>query len=357
MVVNKIAYDPVGYVSYKDYMFLASKINMRLQNMIRYERFEQAIQTEDADMAARLIAEAGWPNMSGMTLDEIDKVLIERRNSIFKDIEQVCPETQVVEMMRLKYDYHNIKAIVKSDGAHENAESMLSSTGRITRTHLREDYLNNDYRDLPPIMAEALREARDLMAKTQNPTAVDLLVDRYYFKEMFALVDELEPNVEPETPMMAPEPGDAYGIKYVKRQIDETNLRTCVRVYRMGKTQEYLKGVLIEGGNYPVDQLASATFSGDGLANLFKQTPYYQAAVLGQEAMKGGAITSFEKECAEAEIRYMANIRMMYFDARAVLWYLMIIEANILNVRMVLAGLQAGVAPEILKERLRQTYV
>ena len=65
----------------------------------------------------------------------------------------------------------------------------------------------------------------------------------------------------------------------------------------------------------------------------------------------------FEKECAEAWMKYLANIRMMYFDARAVIWYLSVIELNILNVRMVLSGLKGGVAPEKIKERLRQTYV
>ena len=48
MFVNKIAYDPVGYVSYRDYMFMASKLNYRLQTMIRYDRLEQAAMTEDA---------------------------------------------------------------------------------------------------------------------------------------------------------------------------------------------------------------------------------------------------------------------------------------------------------------------
>ena len=43
MVVNKIAYDPVKYVSDQDYMFLASMISHRLQNMIRDERFDQAL--------------------------------------------------------------------------------------------------------------------------------------------------------------------------------------------------------------------------------------------------------------------------------------------------------------------------
>ena len=66
MFVNKIAYDPVGYVSFRDYMFMASKLNYRLQTMIRYERLEQAAMTEDAETAARLVAEAGWPNMAGM---------------------------------------------------------------------------------------------------------------------------------------------------------------------------------------------------------------------------------------------------------------------------------------------------
>ena len=357
MVVNKIAYDPVKYVSFRDYMFLASKLNNKLQNMIRYERLEQAIQSADPDMAARLIAEAGWPNMAGMSLDEIDKVLIDRRNNIFKEIEQVCPEDQVVQMMRLKYDYHNIKAIIKSDGAHENADTMLSSTGRYTRTNLREDYLNNDYRDLTPIMAETIREARDLMARTQNPRAVDLYIDRMYFKEMFELAYELEPKVEPETPMMAPEPGEHYAVALVREHIDRSNLLTSVRVVRMKKSQEFLRSVLIENGNYSIEQFVNAAFSGDALAAMFKDTFLYQAAVLGQEAIKGGPITMFEKECAEARLRYLANIRMMYFDARAVFWYLNVIEANILNVRMVLAGLAAGVSPEKLKERLRQTYV
>ena len=357
MVVNKIAYDPVGYVSFRDYMFLASKINNKLHNMIRFERFEQAAMTGDFDLAARLIAEAGWPNMTGMSVDEVDKVLIERRNSIYKEIEQVCPEDQVVQMMRLKYDYHNIKAIVKSDGAHENADTMLSSTGRYTRTELREDYLNNDYRDLTPAMAETMREARDMMAKLQNPRAVDLYIDQMYFKEMFELAEQLEPKVEPITPMMAEEPGEPYAITFLRHYIDSVNLRTCVRVFRMGKSQDFCKAMLIENGHYSPAQVAAAAYSGDALGSLFKDMPFYQAAVLGQDALKGGPITAFEKECAEAWMRYLANIRMMYFDARAVFWYLSIIELNILNVRMVLSGLKGGVAPEKIKERLRQTYV
>lgn len=357
MFVNKIAYDPVGYVSYRDYMFMASKLNYRLQTMIRYERLEQAAMTEDAETAARLVAEAGWPNMAGMDVSQIDTVLNNRRDSIFKDIEQVCPEEQVVQMMRMKYDYHNIKALVKGAGAGVPADEAYITAGRFTPENVKEDYLNNDYRDLTPLMAETIREAREMMARTKNPTAVDLYIDRMYFRELFELASELEPKVEPETPMMAPEPGEHYAVDLIRKMIDRANLITCVRVVRLGRSQDYLKSVLIEDGNYPPDQLAAAAFGGDGLAGMFKDTYLYDAAQIGQDALKGGPITPFEKACAEAWLKYLANLRMMYFDARAVIWYLTVVDANILNVRMLLTGLLSGISAEKLKERLRETYV
>ena len=357
MFVNKIAYDPVGYVSFRDYMFMASKLNYRLQTMIRYERLEQAAMTEDAETAARLVAEAGWPNMAGMSVPQIDAVLNERRNSIFKDIEQVCPEEQVVQMMRLKYDDHNIKALVKGAEAGTDADQAFITAGRYTPENIREDYLNNDYRDLTSMMAETIREAREMMARTQNPTAVDLYIDRMYFKEMFELASELEPKVEPETPMMAPEPGEHYAVDLIRKLIDRANLITCVRVMRMGKSQDYLKSVLIEDGTCSPDLLAAAAFGGDGLAGVFKDTFLSEAAQMAQDTVKGGPITPFEKECAEAWLKYLANLRKMYFDARAVIWYLTAVDANILNVRMLLTGLIAGVSAEKLKERLRETYV
>ena len=65
MVVNKIAYDPVKYVSFRDYMFLASKLNNKLQNMIRYERLEQAIKILRVIRLVPLLREQGVLDLLG----------------------------------------------------------------------------------------------------------------------------------------------------------------------------------------------------------------------------------------------------------------------------------------------------
>ena len=54
------------------------KESVRLENMEsslseRYERLEQAAMTEDAETAARLVAEAGWPNMAGMSVPQMER--------------------------------------------------------------------------------------------------------------------------------------------------------------------------------------------------------------------------------------------------------------------------------------------
>ena len=360
MAVSKIAYDPVGYVSYKDYMFMASKIGNKLQNMIRYERFEQAAMADNADMAARIIAEAGWPNMVGMSIEEIDRTLVERRNMIYDEIESVCPEYEVIAILRLKFDYHNIKALVKSGGAHTNADTMLSSTGRYSRHEIREAYLSGDYSALTNTMAETIREAKDLMAKTQNPHAVDTYVDRMYFKEMFELAEKIEPDIEPVTPMMAAVADMPFPEFLVRTYIDCANLHICVRCARMNRSAEYLRGELFEGGTLGIKSLVDATFTGEGLATLYRHTPYKEAAELGQEVMKtslGTPADKFERSLRESRMRYLANMRQQFFGARTVVWYLTVIDENITNTRVVLTGLKSGIKGEKLKERLRKTYV
>ena len=72
---------------------------------------------------------------------------------------------------------------------------------------------------------------------------------------------------------------------------------------------------------------------------------------------EGGPMTRFEKECEEGILRYLANLRMMYFGPELPVWYLTVEETNIVDVRMILTGLQAGIDPQRLRERLRETYV
>ncbi len=357
MADNKIAYMTTGHPTYRDYMFLASMIRVRARNLVTFERLEQMLRSGSFEDAARLLAEAGWPNMTEMSPAEIDETLAARRERVFRDIGMVVPEDELVEIFRLKYDYHNAKAIVKGEGAGVSTGALFSKAGRVDAKKLLEAFMDNDFRFVPLTLGKAMQEARAVLARTQNPQLADFVLDKAYFAEMEELAAEVYPNTEVPTPLLDPEALEPFALRYRALLVDCANLRTCVRCIRMGKDLEFLREALIPDGGISADYLAQSAFSGDGVVPLFTATPLQEAAVLGAEAMKGGTMTRFEKECDDSILRHLANLRMMYFGPELVMWYLTVEETNIIDVRMILTGLRAGIEPDRLRERLRETYV
>jgi len=356
-IVGRGNFMPENRPTYKDYMFLASKIKMRAQNMITFERLEQVLNAGNVDTAARLLAESGWPNMMGMSAEQIEEVLSERWAGLMKEFSMLVPEDQVLELFQIPYDCHNAKTIIKGEGAGVDGAYLMSRAGRVAPDKLRAAYEENDFRFIPPALAKGMTEAKAVLAKTQNPQLADFVLDKACFGEMREMVGEVEPTVEFSSMLLDDEAGVPFMEYYCGLLIDRANLRTCVRCLRMGKNAEYLRSVLLDGGNVSADYLAKAAFAGDGLVSMFVASPLQEAAALGMAAMKGGSMTKFEKECDDGLMRYLSNTRLMYFGVQLIVWYFAVEDRNITNIRMILTGLRSGIDPARLRERLRETYV
>ena len=61
--------------------------------------------------------------------------------------------------------------------------------------------------------------------------------------------------------------------------------------------------------------------------------------------------------CDDALLRYLKGAKYVAFGAEPLIGYLAAIEAELTAVRTVMAGRLAGLAPEMITERLRETYV
>ena len=79
----------------------------------------------------------------------------------------------------------------------------------------------------------------------------------------------------------------------------------------------------------------------------------WQAAVT---AAQQGSLTEFELECDNAVTAFFAQAGTVSFGAPAVAAYLAAVEGEMMAVRILLTGKLAGVQPEKLRERLRDTY-
>ena len=308
--------------------------------MLNRERLEQMLSGTAAE-AAKALAETGWPDMTGMNAEELDRALAQRREDLLREISLFIPEKEVTDFFRLKYDYHNAKSIVKGEGAGVSAAKLFSKAGRVAPDKLLEAFSEDNFRFIPGLLGKAMDEAKRTLAQTGNPQLCDFVLDKAYFAEMAELAAAVS---------------DPFLDKYRQTLTDCANLRTAVRCLRMGKDLEFLRNALIAGGTVSPERLAQDAFAGEGVAGAFAVTPFRDAAVVGGEAVRGGAMTAFERECDNTVNRFLTSARMTGFGLPLVAGYLAAEENNIAAVRMVLTGLLAGIEPQRLKERLRDTY-
>lgn len=310
--------------------------------MLTREKAMRMLECPSFEEAAKMLVDCGYPDMSGMDdAKAIEAALAQRRAVVFRELAQLAPEKALVDVFRMKYDYHNAKVILKAEGARASGSHIFSEAGRIPSDKLLEDYIAESYIGIPQRLSAAMIEGKGILARTANPQLADFVLDRAYFAEFLDLANSLESE---------------FLRGYVRIQIDSANLRAAVRSLRMGKDTDFLRQALIAGGNVGVERILGAAGSGESLAGLFAITPLAEAASLGVDVIAGSPQTQFERACDNAVLAYLTRAKYKGFGEEPVIAYMAALEAEITAARMILTGRLSGVAPEVIRERLRETY-
>ena len=322
------------------YLCLSAVVSARETKLLTNEKAERMLDAPGFEDAAKLLSECGYPDMSRSDAAAVEECLDQHREEVFDEMSKACPDKSLVDIFRLRYDYHNAKAILKSEAMGLDAKRLLSGSGRVSGEKLMEAYQEEKTVEKLEKLGEAMAEAKSVLARTANPQLSDFVLDKAYFDELSAIADELD---------------NSFVRGYVTALIDAANLKSTVRTLRLGKGQEFLRQVLIPGGSVDPDRLEAAG-DRESLAAPFACTLLEKAAQLGGEALSGGSMTAFELACDNAVNAYLKNAKLICCGCEPVLGYLSAVEGEITAVRMILTGRLAGIAPQVIRERLRDLY-
>lgn len=326
-----------------DYLAISARVKAMEATLLTWERMMQILDARSEADALKMVQESGYPALTATDPEALDRALSAAREEMFSDLTGGAPDPRYIELFKIKYDYHNVKAVLKAAAMGVSPDRMLMDMGRVSAAELREAVASGDLDDLPPMLAAAAAEAKAVLDTTRDPQLSDIVLDRWYYRDLTAVAEAT---------------GSAFLEGYVKVQIDAANLRVLVRTLRMGKAAAFLQDVLFEGGSVEPDQLLKvAAAGGSGLAELYAAGRLEEAAAVGVEAVQGGALTEFEKLCDDAVNEYLAGARFVPFGEAPLVGYLAARETEYTNLRILLIGRSTGLAPEIIRNRLRRSYV
>ena len=327
-------------INKEDYLYISSLLRAREPRMLNRDRAERMLDAPNVEDAAKMLTDSGYEDMSQMTVKQIENALSDRRTAVFHELESLVPDTAALDLFRLKYDYHNAKVLIKSEAMHRDDASLLSKSGRIAVEVMQKRFQEDRLRDLPGELGSAAEEGRALLNRSANPQLSDFLLDKAYFRDMNALAEALDSD---------------FARGYVALLADSNNLRSAVRILRMGKDIGYLREALVSGGSVSEERLIQG-ISGEGLASVFAGSALSKAAQLGADAVSGGTLTAFELACDNAVAGYLADAKLCSFGEESVIAYLAGTENELTAVRMILTGRLSGVPSDTIRERLRDLY-
>ncbi len=323
-----------------DYLFVSTRVRALEGNLLTEERMARMLEARTDSEALQVLADCGYAELDELDNNSINLALAEEQQRAFADIASFLPRPLMLDVFKVKYDYHNAKSILKGEAMGTSASHLLIDLGRVPAKSMRDKIVAGDVSGIPPILQTAIVQAKETLGTTSDPQLSDFILDAAYYLDMFEITRQV---------------GSAFLTGYVKISIDAANLRTIVRTLRMDKPVEFIQQLLFPGGNVDPKRLMQAI--NGSLSDVFSTSLLKEAAEIAGDLLEGGRLTQFEKLCDNAVLNYLKKAKQVPFGEAPVVAYLAAKESELTAVRIILTGRQAKLPADIIHERLRDAYV
>ena len=195
-----------------DYLTISACVRAMETGLLTRERMEQILEARSDEEAAKILQECGYPALDPKYPEEMDAALARVREETLADLAAGAPDAGYLDIFKLKYDYHNAKVLLKAAAMGTDPAHMLTDMGRVSAAALREAVESGRLEELPPCLASALEEAKEVLDTTRDPQRSDMVLDRWCYRDMMAAAEAT---------------GSSFLQGYVRAQIDQLIKDLC----------------------------------------------------------------------------------------------------------------------------------
>lgn len=334
-------------VRYKDtdFMYASARVRSLENSVISREKTERLLEAKTSSDIIAALPEYGFELIRKGEDESIlrEETLLSVLECAYSEVSAMCRETPIADFMRYQYDCNNIKAIIKCVSRGVDPKGMMFNLGTVSPDALIEAMREKDYSVLPQNMAEAVPAALEAFASSANPQQIDLILDRACFADMldFATATDVD-----------------YIKDLVKTRIDLLNIITCIRIIRMKMyfaAEPFMREAFLVGGRFDLSFFISALEYGEEV--LFSELEYSEYAPLVEKAAHDSPLYLIERVADDIWMEKAKKAKYIPFGAPVIVGYLAALEYEVKNLRIILAGKDAGLDTDVIKERLRASYV
>lgn len=326
------------------YTYASARIRALENGIVGRDRIAQLAEAASIDELYARLEEYGVALVRDEGGVQIEQTLSGILARALTDVQENVPMPELFDFLRYPYDCHNIKSAIKSYLRKLPCEDMLFALGTVAPAAVASMPESGEFDALPAEMAKAAPLALQAYEKTGNPRAIDLILDKACFADMLRC---------------AQDGGEDFHVQLVRAQIDLVNLMICLRLVRMEAGEQgglLLEQALLDGGLLEKSALSGAYAEGQSaILYLLNRTPYEKLGRMIAES--DGTAATAERLADDFRMEMIRAAKQTVFGAPVLTAYFYAQEYATRNIRIVIAAKKAGLAPEIIHERIRTSYV
>lgn len=309
-------------------------------------KIDKLIDSSSSEEALKALSETEYSNyMSNINRPEDYEILLsDELKRVYNLMYGLSPEKSIIDIMALRYDYHNLKVMLKGKILNKDLSYLLMPVGTISVDKLKQFFSSENYREISTIMREGIIKAEKVFEEEKDPQKIDIILDSFMYKEMLLKSKEINENFIKD---------------YLQISIDLTNIKTLLRAKKQNKKRKFLDEILIEGGTIDKKTLISFEMeSVDSIINKLSYTNYEKIIRSGLEHYsKTNNISYFEKLSENYIMEFIRKAKYVSFGVEPLIGYIIAKETEIKILRIIMVGKLNNIAPEVIRERLRDVYV
>lgn len=330
-----------------DFLDASAYLRVQEKRLLTAAALERAAETASIKEALRMLSQnSDYDFTSQKGESEYEDSLKAELARVYTLAYSLTEHTCLVDILACKYDYHNLKAALKAKHFPQRTANPYIAVTKIEPARLErlfEDGIDPLKTELPMHLIEAAAAMREAFAKADTPQSIDIAADKAMFAHMLTLAAQTDSE---------------FIVNYVKTAIDFYNIKALVRVKDMKKGTAFLSDCLANGGLTATDFFVenySKTLS--AMLPVFYYKYFGDAMRLGVESYeRTGNFSQLERMLDNLLVQYTKQARYITYGAEILFVYLLSKENEIRQVRILVTCKRNEIAPEALKERLRDNY-
>lgn len=286
--------------------------------------------------------------ISAKDIRELDSFLSDKGYSAFKQedmfqaenrkawqlIREVAPDFDEFYPLYARFDFHNLKAVLKGIVTGADYEKLLLFPSSVSIADLKTAVGERKFSLLPSNMEEPAKAAYEALTHTGDGQYADLLLDRAYLDSLISFAEKQK------APFLS---------EFCELTVAVTDLRIAARAAKLNKGQQFMEQAISPCRTLEKKDLISAALMGiTALEEVLRQSAYPEAA----EALKQ-SLSQLEKWCDNSTAVYVRKAKYDSFGIGPLYQYLINKTSEISAVKVIYTGKRAGLLEETIRSYLR----